>query len=212
VLGRVGYTFVNKREHDELSSEEVHIMFSSLVPSAPTVPSAPLVPSETTTPSAVSSTAGASDLHDVTVSMFDDHVVINVPQRLDLDATEVLMNAASAAVRSGVTVVIDFHASTSREDLIASGPPSAAGATTHPIAPGGVSILGAGRVRLATADSFWTIDVAHGRLFRAEKPIEPCFVAPDDWIAIRALWANCESVTALTSDGTYLSTRAVWAT
>jgi hypothetical protein len=145
------------------------------------------------------------------VSMLDGHVVINPPLRLDLDATDALMNAVASAVRSGVTVMVDLDVTTLAAELVAFSPLTGARVDDRKIGRGAVTILGAGRVRLATAESYWTIDIAHSRLCRTEKPIECCFLSPHDWVTIRALWVNYESVTALTSDGTYLSTRTVWA-
>ena len=147
----------------------------------------------------------------VIISMHGDHVVVDPPHELDLDATVVLMDAVASAIRSGATVMIDLDASTPSADLIARSPSVPPRGLEKSIDRGTVRVLGAGRVRLATADSYWTVDVALGRLCRSEKPIDTCFLGASDWVRIRALWVNCTEVTALTSDGTYLSARPVWA-
>ncbi len=156
--------------------------------------------------------SAASDSIDPTVmvSMLDDHFVICAPAQLDLEMTEVLVVAAASAVAAGFTVMIDLDPNTASEEIIARRPLSSVGANCVTGAGGPVGVLGAGLVRLATRDAHWTIDVAHGRLCRSHEAIEPHFVGPDDWTLIQALWLTQASVTALTSDGTYLSTLAAW--
>ena len=131
----------------------------------------------------------------VMVSMCDDHIVISPSTRLDLAATRALINVAASAIRSGSIVMIDLDPAA----LLCGG-------------EGSVRLLGPGCIRVATTESHWTIDLSLSRLFRSEKPIEPFFVSTDRWTPIRALWASCESITALANDGTYLSCRTVWTT
>ncbi len=146
----------------------------------------------------------------VMVSMLDDHLVICAPAHLDLEMTEVLVVAAASAVAAGSTVMIDLDPSTTSEEISARRPLGAVSANCVTGDGGLVGVLGAGYVRLATRDAHWTIDVAHGRLCRSDHAIEPHFVRPDDWTPIRALWVTPTSVTALTTAGVYLSTRAAW--
>lgn len=148
----------------------------------------------------------------LSVSMFDDHLVICPPVHLDLEMTEVLVVAAASAVTSGAAVMIDLDPDTASDELVARRPLSAVGANCVTAEGGPVSILGAGYVRLATRDSLWTIDLARGRLCRSDVAVEPHFVATSDWTHIHALWVTPMEVTALTSDGIYLSTRAAWTT
>ncbi len=156
----------------------------------------------------------AADATDPTVmvSMFDDHLVICAPAQLDLEMTEVLVIAAASAVAAGLTVMIDLDPDTASDELIARRPLSAATATCVNGDGGPVEVLGAGYVRLTTCDANWTIDLAQGRLRRSDDAIEPHFVRPDDWTPVQALWVTQTSVTALTNDGRYLSTRSAWTT
>lgn len=154
----------------------------------------------------------AADATDPTVmvSMFDDHLVICAPAQLDLEMTEVLVIAAASAVGAGLTVMIDLDPDTASDDLITRRPLSYATETCVTGDGGPVEVLGAGYVRLTTRDANWTIDLAQGRLCRSENAIEPHFVGPDDWTSVQALWVTQKSVTALTNDGTYLSTSSAW--
>ena len=147
----------------------------------------------------------------VRVSMFDDHLVICPPSHLDLEMTEVLVVAAASAVMSGSTVMIDLDPDTASDELIARSPVSTDIGSCVTGDGGPVGVLGAGFVRLSARDSQWTIDLAHGRLCRSDHAIDPYFVRPDDWLRIQALWVTPTYVTALTTDGTYLSTHAAWA-
>jgi hypothetical protein len=147
----------------------------------------------------------------VTVSMFDEHLVICAPPRLDLEMTNVLVIAAASAVGCGSTVMIDLDPDTASDELIALRPLSAvARCVTSDSGP--AAVLGPGYVRLTTRDGHWTIDLSHGRLCRSNDPIEPHFVGLNDWIDICALWVTPTNVTALANDGTYLSTFASWTT
>ena len=146
----------------------------------------------------------------VMVSMFDDQLVICPPTHLDLETTEVLVIAAASAITAGSTVMIDLDPETASDELIARRPVSAVN-TSCVTGPGGpVSIPSAGYVRLATRDAHWTIDLAHGRLCRSDSAVDPHFVGPGDWTHVQALWVTPTDVTALTVEGTYLSTHAAW--
>ena len=129
-----------------------------------------------------------------------------------LEMTEVLVIAAASAVAAGLRVMIDLDPDTASDDLVTRRPPSAATATCLNGHGGPVKVVGAGYVRLTTRDANWTIDLAQGRLCRSDDAIEPHFVTPDDWTSVQALWVTQTSVTALTDDGTYLSTRSAWTT
>jgi hypothetical protein len=147
----------------------------------------------------------------VTVSMFDEHVVICAPPRLDLEMTKVLVIAATSAVACGSTVMIDLDPEIASDQLLARRPLSAA---AHCVTSDGgpVAVLGAGYVQFTTRDGHWTIDLGQGRLCRSNDPVDPHFVRLDDWTHICALWVTPTSVTALANDGTYLSTFAAWTT
>lgn len=148
--------------------------------------------------------------HGLLVSMLDDHVVFGVPTPIDLEMTELLVVAAASGVAAGSTVMIDLDPDTSSGDLVARRPLGAidASCVTHDGGP--VTVLGAGSVRISTRDAHWTIDLANGRLCRSDSTVEPQFVRPDAWIRIHALWVNRDQITALTSEGTYLTTIATW--
>ena len=147
----------------------------------------------------------------VMISMLNDHLVIRAPTDLDLEMTEVLLVAAASAVAAGSTAMVDLDPDTASDELLARRPQRHV--TTCVTGNGGpVSVLGAGYVRLTTYDACWTIDLSRGRLCRSDDAIDPHFVGPDDWIPIQALWVAPTNVTALTNDGTYLSTIAEWTT
>jgi len=146
----------------------------------------------------------------VSISMSAESLVISPGSQLDLDATSALVSATAAAVSSGLTVMVDLDPDTPSDDLVAHGPVHVT-TTTMLHRPGnGVQVLGAGYVRLDMVDAMWTIDLDRRRLFRSEKPIDPYFVAEARWTPIRALWVNCETVTALDANGTYLCCDAAW--
>ena len=146
----------------------------------------------------------------VMVSMFDDQLVIVPPAKLDVEMTEVLVIAAASAVTSGATVMIDLDPDTACDDLIARRPHTTEGAACVDDDSGRVGIPAAGYVRLETRDGHWTIDLTQGRLCRSADAIDPHFVGLRDWTHIQALWVTPSDVTALTADGSYVSTRAAW--
>lgn len=144
------------------------------------------------------------------VSMFDDHLVLCAPEQINLEMTELLVVAAASAVASGSTVMIDLDPDTASGDLIARRPLGVLDTSCVTRDGGPVTVLGAGAVRLTTRDAYWTIDLDQGRLCRSDNPVHTQFVAPEAWIRIQALWVSPEHVTALTHDGTYLTTVAAW--
>jgi hypothetical protein len=106
--------------------------------------------------------------------------------------------------------MIDLDPETASEDISAQRP-QAAVATNCVTGDGGpVGVLGAGYVGFVTSDAHWTIDLGHGRLCRSDEVIEPSFVGSDEWTPIQALWVTQTTITALTNDGTCLSTPAAW--
>lgn len=146
---------------------------------------------------------------EIMISMLDDHVVMSPPRDLDRSGTELLISAAAAAVEAGSTVLVDLDPTTPSDMLLArglGGDPTAV--VVSDIEP--VAVLGAGYVRLRTAECYWTIDLKHSRFCQSATPIDPHFVTFDRWTKIRALWVTCSTVSVLTVDGSYLSTRASW--
>ncbi|MGA9277000.1 hypothetical protein [Ilumatobacter sp.] len=145
----------------------------------------------------------------IRISMSDDLVVIRPPDPVDVEITRVLVDAAASAVTAGAAVMVDLDRGPT-DDLLWFKPrrdDSTSLADETPAA----TVLGPGWVRLSTRDAYWTIDLAKGRLSRADTLVDPHFVAEHDWTRIRALWVTCTHVTALTDDGTYVSTRTSWA-
>jgi len=147
----------------------------------------------------------------VLVSMWDDQVVICLPRHVDEEATEILIDTAALAVETGSTVMIDLDPTTPSDELTPLGLPAASRADVRGDA-GPVTVLGPGVVRLRTRDSYWTIDLGHSRMVRTDTAVDPSFVTPDRWTQVRAIWATCEMVRALTVDGSYLTTRTAWTT
>lgn len=147
---------------------------------------------------------------EVMVSMFDEHLVISPPDRIDLDSTGVLVMAAASAVASGSTVMIDLDPQTHSDELVARRPTGDQAASCAIAEGGPVSVLGPGYIRLAVLHGYWTIDLTRGRLFRSQDEIQPHFIGAGDWSDIQALWVSPHSLTALAGDGTYLSTHAAW--
>ena len=144
----------------------------------------------------------------ITISMCDDLVVICPPSPLGLDSTHALVAAAAAGVLGGSMVMIDLDGETDSSELVALGPISD-GLVDPTAVAGHVGVVGAGCVRLSTADSYWTIDISEGRLFRAETIVDHHFVGRADWTSVQAIWLTCSSITALCADGSYISARVI---
>ena len=148
--------------------------------------------------------------HRLMISMLDDHLVVGVATSIDLEMTELLVVAAASGVAAGSTVMIDLDPHIASCDLVARRPMGTIDTCCVTHAGGPVTVLGAGSVRITTRDAHWTIDLVHGRLCRSESIVDPQFVRPHAWTKIHALWVNRDHVTALTGDGTYLTTIATW--
>lgn len=147
---------------------------------------------------------------DLTVSMLGEHLVICPPTRLDLETTDVLVVAAASAVAAGSTVMIDLDPGTASDELVARRPLVTTVPPRHGPVGDAAVVIGAGLVRVAARDVVWTLDLANGRMYRSDEPIDPYFVRPADWTAIQALWVSPTHVNALTADGRHLSALAAW--
>lgn len=146
----------------------------------------------------------------VLISMTDDLVVIRPPAHVDVDTTRVLVDAAASAITAGAVVMVDLDRNHSGETDLQRFRPRQDPDVTTDAASRGAEVLGAGWVRLSTRHAYWTLDLARGQLFRADSLVDPRFVAEREWTKVRAFWITCTHVTALTDDGTYISTRTSW--
>lgn len=145
----------------------------------------------------------------LTVSIADGVVVIATPPELDLDATEALLRSVGAAVSTGETVMLDLDPERAWAPDRWPHPAKCAESdggdverTVCPIAPG--------VVRLTTGADVWTIDVARQRFCRSATAVDPRFVEPPSWTAIRAVWITADRTTVLTVAGTYVSAPSAW--
>jgi hypothetical protein len=141
--------------------------------------------------------------------MVDGVVVVEPPAELDLDATDALVRAVSAAVVTGETVMLHLDAERApdpdRWPHPASGPdpaPQDLDRFTMPIGPG--------FVRLSTGHETWTLDLARRRFCRSAHPVDPRFVEAPSWTAIRAVWITADRTAVLTTAGTYVSAPSAW--
>lgn len=151
----------------------------------------------------------------ITVSMDGDHVVIRPERRLDRDASMALIAAINAAVIAGATALIDLErgirprtqVDASRRTQGRETPWRLADTSNSDTSNNGITLAGPGCIRLATTRSCWTIDITARRLCRSATPREARFVAPDFWIGVRQIWISADSVTAITTADSLISSQ-----
>ena len=152
----------------------------------------------------------------ITVSMDGDHVVIRPERRLDRDASMALIGAINAAVMAGATALIDLErgirprtrvVAPARRPHVGEAPWRLADMSKSESANNGITFAGPGCIRLATTRSCWTIDLSARRLCRSATPLEARFVAPDFWIGVRQIWISADSVTAITTADSLISSQ-----
>jgi hypothetical protein len=150
----------------------------------------------------------------ISIAMEGDLIVMRPHGYLDLESTRTLVSAVDAAAGAATTVVIDLDG-TYRETgghepahpTHAHAPGSAGVAS---IAAHTIDVVAPGCVRLSAPDNHWTIDLAGRRFCRSAAPVDRRFVGPDDWIAIRTIWATEVGVSVLTSGDAIISTSTRW--
>ena len=152
----------------------------------------------------------------ITVSMDGDQVVIRPERRLDRDASMALIAAINAAVVAGATVLIDLErgirprnqvVAPARRSHARETPRRPADISRSVTARNGITLAGPGCIRLVTTRSCWTIDITARRLCRSATPLEARFVAPDFWIGVRQIWISADSVTAITTADSLISSQ-----
>jgi hypothetical protein len=147
----------------------------------------------------------------IEISMSDDLIVVRPQGRLDVDATIALVEAVDAAV-ANCTVLLDLDGSAPEAEMVADRPhachPSFGVTTT--IERATIEVIGAGCVRLRSPHSHWLIDLNHRRFCRSSRPVDRCFVAPDEWTPIRSIWATEGGVCVLTRNEAVISTATRW--
>jgi hypothetical protein len=151
----------------------------------------------------------------ITVSMDGDLVVIRPERRLDRDASMALIAVINAAVVAGATALIDLERGIRpRTQVVAARrshgsetPRRPADISRSVTARNGITLAGPGCIRLATTRSCWTIDLTARRFCRSATPLEARFVAPDFWIGVRQIWITADSVTAITTADSLISSQ-----
>jgi hypothetical protein len=147
----------------------------------------------------------------IAISMSDNLIVLRPQGRLDLDATHALVAAVDAAGPES-TVLIDLDGAVPEPEAVpgtrATFPASFEITTT--IGRATIEVLGPGCVRLRSPQSHWTIDLNERRFCRSSRPLDRCFVAPDDWTSIRSIWATSDGVSVLTNGDAIISTATRW--
>lgn len=145
----------------------------------------------------------------VTIEMGGDNIVIRSTAEIDHECTAALTHAVNAAADTHTVVVIDPDPircddsfASSRFEL------PDAGCVDHAhCRPVDVAVVARGVIRIAAEHTSWTVDLMHGRFCRADSTVDVHFVDPAGWTPIVAICVTPTSVSALTVDGTLVTSK-----
>lgn len=144
----------------------------------------------------------------VTIEMGGPNVVIRSSSAIDREYTTTLAHAVNAATLTRTVVVLDPDPI--RCDDAFAGAALPTWETACPVhaecQPSEVEVVGSGMVRVAAESSWWLIDVAHGRLCRTERRVDPHFLDQESWTSVVAVCVTPSRLRALTEDGSLVST------
>lgn len=143
----------------------------------------------------------------VTIEMGGPNIVIRSSTEIDRDYTTTLAHAVNAATETDTVVVIDPDPIRC-DDTFAGAPfpPIEVDCPDRPrCRPAEVEVLGSGIIRIQAQGSWWTIDVANGRLCRSDTPVDHHFVTGSGWTPVVAVAVSPTRLRALTDDGSLLS-------
>jgi hypothetical protein len=119
---------------------------------------------------------------------------------LDHDATDALAEVITVAVAAGSVAVIDLSDDATAER------PTMPTRTQHPhrlTAPAATAV-DAGLLRLATASTPWTVDVAARKLSRNAPLTDRCSTPPHAWCSIASITISGRALIAITDQGVHL--------
>lgn len=143
----------------------------------------------------------------VTIEMGGPNIVIRSSAAIDREYTASLAHAVDAAADTGTVVVLDPDPIRC-DDAFAGAPlpPAEIACDRHASCrPTAVEVVGSGVIRFAAEHCWWTLDVAHGRFCRTDRPIEPCFVSTSAWTNVVAVCVTPTRLRALTEDGSLVT-------
>ncbi|MFP5489293.1 MAG: hypothetical protein ACLGHQ_13430, partial [Acidimicrobiia bacterium] len=143
----------------------------------------------------------------VTIEMGGPNVVIRSSPAIDREYTTSLAHAVNAAATTNTVVVLDPDPI--RCDDSFAGAELPVWETTCPehadCRASEVEVVGSGTIRIAAESSWWTIDVANGRICRTDGRIDPHFIDAPSWTPVVAVCVTPTRLRALTADGSLVS-------
>ncbi len=143
----------------------------------------------------------------VTIQMSGPNVVVRSTMRIDRAATESVVHLLNSSATSEVVVVIDPE-QIRCSDAFASTPAQVAElrcCERRLCRPRDVETAGDGVVRVAGAQSWWTIDIGAGRFVQSDHPLDVRFIGDDAWVALEGVWLTAVKLTVATADGALVS-------
>lgn len=143
----------------------------------------------------------------VTIEMGGPNIVIRSTPAIDREYTTSLAHAVNAATATNTVVVLDPDPI--RCDDSFAGACHADWETACPehadCRPSEVEVIGSGVIRIEAESSWWTIDVANGRICRSDARIDPHFIDRSSWTPVVAVCVTPARLRALTVDGSLVS-------
>lgn len=143
----------------------------------------------------------------VTIEMGGPNIVIRSSAAIDREYTTSLAHAVNAASSTHTVVVLDPDPIRCDDSFAgASLPDWETTCSEHAeCQPSEVEVIGSGIVRLEAESSWWTVDVANGRICRTDVRIDPHFIDRTSWTPVVAVCVTPTRLRALTVEGSLVS-------
>lgn len=143
----------------------------------------------------------------VTIEMGGPNIVIRSTPAIDREYTTTLAHAVNAAATTHTVVVLDPDPIRCDDSFAGACLPEWETTCSEHVEcrPSEVEVIGSGTIRIAAESSWWTIDVANGRICRTDVRIDPHFIDGPGWTPVVAVCVTPTRLRALTVDGSLVS-------
>lgn len=143
----------------------------------------------------------------VTIEMGGPNIVIRSSPAIDREYTTSLAHAVDAAAATHTVVVLDPDPIRCDDSFAGAFLPDRETTCSQhaDCQPSDVEVIGSGIIRIAAESSWWTIDVANGRICRTDNRIDPHFIDRRSWTPVVAVCVTPTRLRALAFDGSLVS-------
>jgi hypothetical protein len=161
------------------------------------------------TPDQTAVPQGRGNEPQVTIEMGGPNIIIRSMADIDFAYTAALADAVNVANDTGMVVVIDPETIRCDDALASSALPLSETRCAEHVHCRSVAVEAVehGVIRVAAEYTSWMIDIGRGTYCQIDTPIDIMFLHPDTWTPVIAIYVTPTKLSALTLDGTLVTSR-----